>query len=270
MKLSKTKLKQIIKEELEGSSRDDAIASLKGLAGVFDKIAQANYASQEDEPGGVDWGYHPGTVTRNIPDPTHGSTIWMTTAEDIEDEYYDELQHAIDMLEDKKGTNPIGPRAVKHAHSINHPMAKQLEAEMTRAVDVALPYMKSLVDSGSGMTENKMKLTKTKLKQIIKEELELMQEGLADIPRWQGETGEPRKEPMTEYELYAHFSPIVYRLGQFKDDIDYAAGLTASSVDTLQLPEKLHSEITRAYLELERLRIKFAQHIKQDPHPHMR
>ena len=82
MKLSKTKLKQIIKEELEGSSRDGAIISLKDLSDVFDKIAQANYASQEDEPGGVDWGYHPGSDTRNIPDPTHGSTIWMTTAAD--------------------------------------------------------------------------------------------------------------------------------------------------------------------------------------------
>ena len=260
MKLSKTKLKQIIKEELEASPRDDAIASLRNLSGVFDKIDQA------DQSGGAEWPY----VRGKIVSAANSSAAWMIMAEDIEDEYYDELQHAIDRLEDKEGTNPHGSRTVERAYSIGHPMADELAAAMTKAVDVALPYMKSLVNSGSEIAENKMKLSKAKLKQIIKEELELMQEGLADIPRWQGETGEPRKEPMTEYELYAHFSPIVYRLGQLKDDIDYAAGLTASSIDTLQLPEKLHSEITRTYLELERLRIKFAQHIKQDPHPHMR
>jgi hypothetical protein len=169
VKITKETLKQIIKEELEGLSRDDAIASLKSLSNVFDEIAQANYAFQEEKPGGVDWGYHPGSLGRNIPDPTHGSTIWVTTAEDIEDEYYDELQHAIDMLEDKEGTNPIGPRAVKHAKEIKHPMADELEAAMTRAVKVALPYMKSHAGSGSGITENKMKITKKQLRKIIKE-----------------------------------------------------------------------------------------------------
>ena len=113
-----------------------------------------------------------------------------------------------------------------------------------------------------------MKISKTQLKQIIKEEIEQLREG--DIPQWQGETGEPRKDAMTEYELYAHLEPIVKRLNQFKDDMDYAAGLTASSVNTLQLPEELYSEISRAVLKLEELRIKMAQHIGQDPHPHMR
>ena len=116
--------------------------------------------------------------------------------------------------------------------------------------------------------EGKMKITKRQLRRIIKEELELVSEG--DIPAWQGETGKPRDKAMTEYELYAHFEPIVKRLNQFKDDMDYAAGLTASSVDTLQLPEKLHSEINSAIFKLEDLRIKMAQHIGQDPHPHMR
>ena len=98
-------------------------------------------------------------------------------AEDIEEEYYDELQHAIDMLEDKEGTNPHGSRAVEHARSIGHPMADELAAAMTRAANITLPYMKSLVGSGSGMKENNMKLTKTKLKQIIKEEFENLKEG---------------------------------------------------------------------------------------------
>lgn len=112
-----------------------------------------------------------------------------------------------------------------------------------------------------------MKITKTQLKQIIKEELEITQEG---IPVWQGETGGSRKESMTEYELYAHFAPIVKRLGAFNDDMNYAAGLTASSVDTLQLSDELHSEINKAIFKLEKLRIKMAQAIGQDPHPHMR
>jgi len=167
MKLSKTKLKQIIKEELEGSSRDEAINSLKGLAGVFDKIDKAN------QPGGAEWPYVPGKIVS----PANSSAAWMMMAEEIEEEYYDELQHAIDMLEDKEGTNPHGSRTVEHARSVGHPMADELAAAMTRAVDVALPYMKSLVGSGSGMKENNMKLTKTKLKQIIKEEFENLKEG---------------------------------------------------------------------------------------------
>ena len=113
-----------------------------------------------------------------------------------------------------------------------------------------------------------MKITKSQLRKIIKEEFEQMREG--DIPQWQGETGEPRKEAMTEYELYAHFAPIVERLQQFKDDLDYAAGLTASSVNTLQLSDELQSDIGSAIFKLESLRIKMAQVIGQDPHPHMR
>ena len=177
MKLSKTKLKQIIKEELEGSSRDEAIDSLKDLAGVFDKIDQAN------QSGGAKWPYVPGKIVS----PANSSAAWMMMAEEIEDEYYDELQHAIDMLEDKEGTNPHGSRTVEHAWRIRHPMAKELDTAMKTAVDVALPYMKSLVGSGSGITENKMKITKAKLQQIILEEIErveqedLILEGLSEL-----------------------------------------------------------------------------------------
>ena len=112
-----------------------------------------------------------------------------------------------------------------------------------------------------------MKITKARLKQIIKEEIEQVREG--DIPPSQIDTGEPRKEPMTEYELYAHFTPIVKRLEAFRDDMDYAAGLT-SGVNTLQLSDELHNEINRTIFKLEGLRIKMAQAIGQDPHPYMR
>ena len=109
-----------------------------------------------------------------------------------------------------------------------------------------------------------MKITKKHLIEIIKEELQQVYEG--DIPKWQGETGEPRKEAMTEYELYSHFSPIVKRLQAFNDDMNYAAGLTASHINTLQLPEDLHNDISKAIFKLELLRIKMAQAIGQDPH----
>ena len=120
-----------------------------------------------------------------------------------------------------------------------------------------------------------MKLTKARLQQIIKEEIAAVREGNKipsrfDIPAQDFEFDKPRKGPMTEYELYAHFSPIVKRLEAFVDDMNYAAGLTASSTDTLQLPEKLHSEISSAVSKLEELRIKMAQTIGQDPHPEMR
>lgn len=177
MKLSKTKLKQIIKEELEGSSRDDAISSLKDLADVFDKIDQAG------QSGGAEWKHVPGEIVS----AANSSAAWMTMAEDIEDEYYDELQHAIKMLEDKEGTNPHGSRTVEYARDIGHPMADKLDAAMKTARRKALPYMKSLVGSGSGMMENKMKLSKAKLQQIILEEIErveqedLILEGLSEL-----------------------------------------------------------------------------------------
>ena len=171
----------MIKEELKGSSRDDAIASLKDLSGVFDKIDQAS------QSGEAEWPHVPGKIVS----AANSSAAWYGPAEEIEDEYYDELQRTIDMLEDKEGTtNPHGFRTVEYAHSINHPMADELAAAMTRAVDVALPYVKSLVGSGSGMTENKMKLSKTKLNQIIKEEILNLQEeegekimaAISDVP----------------------------------------------------------------------------------------
>ena len=120
-----------------------------------------------------------------------------------------------------------------------------------------------------------MKLTKARLQQIIKEEIGAVREGNKipsrfDIPASDLELDKPRKGPMTEYELYAHFSPIVKRLEAFVDDMNYAAGLTASNTDTLELPEKLHSEINSAVFKLEELRIKMAQAIGQDPHPEMR
>ena len=166
MKLTKSQLKQIIKEELEASPRDDAINSLKGLSDVFDKINQAA------QSGEAKWPHVPGEIVS----AANSSVAWMTMAEDIEDEYYDELQYAINMLEDKEGTNPHGSRTVKYARSIGHPMAKQLKAAMKTAVKKALPYMISLVGSGSEIAENSVKLTKTKLQQIILEEIERVEE----------------------------------------------------------------------------------------------
>ena len=245
MKLTKTKLKQIIKEELEGSSRDDAIASLKSLSDVFEKIAQAN------ESGGAKWPYVPGKIVS----PANSSAAWMTMAEDIEDEYYDELQHAIDMLEDKEGTNPHGSRTVEHAHTIGHPMADELAAAMTRAVDVALPYMKSLVGSGSGMTENKMKLSKTKLQQIIKEEIEnILEESDAAV---------------TEFELYSDLLEITKQLGEFNSKLNVSMGLTAAATKQSQLSDEVYEMIRRAIRGLDDARIKMAQAIGQDPAPEL-
>ena len=120
-----------------------------------------------------------------------------------------------------------------------------------------------------------MKLTKARLQQIIREEVAAVREGNKipssfDIPARDFEFDKPRKGPMTEYELYAHFSPIVKRLQAFVDDMDYAAGLTTSNTNTLELPEELQNEINRAVFKLEELRIKMAQAIGQDPHPEMR
>jgi len=245
MKLSKTKLKQIIKEELEGSSRDGAIDSLEELVGVFDKIDQA------DQSGEAEWPH----VRGKIVSAANSSAAWSDVAEVIEYEYYDELQHAIDMLEDKEGTNPHGSRAVEHARDIGHPMADELGAAMTKAVDVALPYMKSLVGSGSGMTENNMKLSKTKLKQIIKEEIKnIIEESDAAV---------------TEYELYSDLLEITKQLDEFNSKLNVSMGLTAAATKQSQLSDEVYGMIRSAIRGLDDARIKMAQAIGQDPAPEL-
>ena len=71
-----------------------------------------------------------------------------------------------------------------------------------------------------------MKLTKTKLKQIIKEEIDSIRED--------------RDAAATEYELYASLQAISKDLQQFKDDLDFSMGLTAGSPRTSQISEKVY------------------------------
>ena len=245
MKLSKTKLKQIIKEELEGSSRDGAIDSLEKLVGVFDKIDQAS------QSGAAEWPHVPGKIVS----AANSSAAWSDVAEVIEGEYYDELQRAIDMLEDKEGTNPHGSRTVEYARDIGHPMADELDAAMKTARRQALPYMRSLAGSGSEITENKMKLTKTKLKQIIKEELEnILEESDAAV---------------TEFELYSDLLEITKQLGEFNSKLNVSMGLTAAATKQSQLSDEVYEMIRRAIRGLDDARIEMAQAIGQDPAPEL-
>ena len=120
-----------------------------------------------------------------------------------------------------------------------------------------------------------MKLTKARLQQIIREEIAAVREGNKipssfDIPARDFGLDKPYKEPMTEYELYAHFSPIVKRLQAFVDDMEQAAGVETSDTNTSELSEKLQNDIYRAVRKLEELRREMAKEIGQDPHPEMR
>ena len=100
-----------------------------------------------------------------------------------------------------------------------------------------------------------MKLTKTKLKQIIKEEIDSIRED--------------RDAAATEYELYASLQAISKDLQQFKDDLDFSMGLTAGSPRTLQISEKVYEMIRKGAYAMELARNALAQEIGQDPHPEL-
>ena len=101
-----------------------------------------------------------------------------------------------------------------------------------------------------------MKITREQLKQIIKEELE--------------EVVSKRAEPATEYELYSEFLAITKQLQEFRDNLDFAMGLTASATRQSQLSDEVYEMIRKASFALDTARTKFAQEIGQDPAPELR
>ena len=101
-----------------------------------------------------------------------------------------------------------------------------------------------------------MKITREQLKQIIKEELE--------------EVASNRAEPATEYELYSEFLAVTRQLQEFRDNLDFAMGLTASATRQSQLSDEVYEMIRKASFALDTARTKFAQEIGQDPAPELR
>ena len=101
-----------------------------------------------------------------------------------------------------------------------------------------------------------MKITREQLKQIIKEELE--------------EVASNRAEPATEYELYSEFLAVTRQLQEFRDNLDFAMGLTASATRQSQLSDEVYEMIQKASFALNDARTKFAQEIGQDPAPELR
>lgn len=100
-----------------------------------------------------------------------------------------------------------------------------------------------------------MKLTKARLKRIIKEEIDSIRED--------------RDAAATEYELYASLQAISKDLQQFKDDLDFSMGFTAGSPRTSEISDKVYEMIRKGAFALESARNAFAQEIGQDPHPEL-
>ena len=100
-----------------------------------------------------------------------------------------------------------------------------------------------------------MKITKTRLRQIISEELENIQEN---------------RSAATEFELYSEFLAITEQLQKFKDNLDFAMGLTAGASRESQISDEVYEMIRKATFALESARTKLAQEIGQDPRPNMR
>lgn len=102
-----------------------------------------------------------------------------------------------------------------------------------------------------------MKITKSQLKRIIKEELKEVERHGQDAP--------------TEFELYGQLSDVVGQLRQVVDNLEYAQGLSGreigGSVDMSEVPDKVSGMITKAYRVLESARVALAKEIGQDPQP---
>ena len=101
-----------------------------------------------------------------------------------------------------------------------------------------------------------MKITRSQLHSIIKEELENVMDKDRDLPD-------------TDYELYGQLLALTKELQGFKDNLDYAMGRTASSFKTSKLKDKTFKAIQSAIFGLNDARIKFAQEIGEDPAPEL-
>jgi hypothetical protein len=100
-----------------------------------------------------------------------------------------------------------------------------------------------------------MKITKKQLTRIIREEIGGMRGN--------------RETSATEYELYSYLQAISKDLGQFKDDLDFSMGLTASADRTSRLSDEVYEMIRKGIRALELARTEMAKEIGQDPHPEL-
>jgi hypothetical protein len=143
-----------------------------------------------------------------------------------------------------------------------------------------------------------MKITKTQLKQIIKEELASVTEKVvkrgdkyvyvskkgkvlgrhktrkaaekqATAIRISRNVGESRDLPDTDFELYGQLLDLTKELQGFKDNLDYAMGLTASADKRSRLKDKTYEMMRKALFDLETARTEFAKEIGQDPAPEL-
>ena len=119
--------------------------------------------------------------------------------------------------------------------------------------------LKVIINKGQqAATEGfKMKLTKAALKQIIKEEITARN------------IQESRSAVATEFELYSEFLAITQQLQEFKDNLDFAMGLTADASRESELSDEVYETIRSAIRGLDDARIKMAQAIGQDPAPEL-
>ena len=100
-----------------------------------------------------------------------------------------------------------------------------------------------------------MKLTKARLRQIIKEEIEKIEE---------------ESDPaVTEFELYSDLLEITKQLDEFSANLNVAMGLTTSATKQSELSDEVHETIRSAIRGLDDARIKMAQAIGQDPAPEL-
>jgi hypothetical protein len=100
-----------------------------------------------------------------------------------------------------------------------------------------------------------MRINKETLKQLIREEIENIQE---------------ESDPVaTDFELYSDLLEITKQLDEFSANLNVAMGLTTSATKQSELSDEVHETIRSAIFGLDNARIKMAQSIGQDPYPEL-
>ena len=114
---------------------------------------------------------------------------------------------------------------------------------------------KGIIDTSKKKSKNeaRVKITKSQLKQIIKEEIKnIVEESDAAV---------------TEFELYSDLLEITKQLDEFSSKLNVAMGLTATATKQSQLSDEVYETIRSAIFGLNDARIKMARAIGQDPAP---
>ena len=113
-----------------------------------------------------------------------------------------------------------------------------------------------------------MKITKSQLKQIIKEELNKVSER-AEYDAYSRGEGKP-EEPKTEIEIYSMLDALAKQYNLLKEALEYSSGMTAElDYSELKMSDDSRNKIYDVGDAIRAAREALSKEIDQDPHPEL-